>query len=97
MKHKIENLNYCSSRYSYCLGILNVDIDGKHYTFEKPFWVSGGSVSITNDGGHYIEEGDWELCEECVPDNITREIAEEVIEAMNNEPTIQKGCCGGCI
>ena len=95
MKHKIENLDYCGTRYSYCLGVLNCDIDGKHYIFEKSFWIPGGEKFITNDGAHYVEEADWELDEECIPEEITKEIAEEVIEAMNLY--ITPGCCGGCV
>lgn len=98
MKHKIENLYYCApSRYSYCLGILNVDIDGKHYTFDKPFWIPGGEKFITQDGSHYTEESDWVLDEEFIPEEITKEIAENIIEAMNNDPRILKGHCGGCL
>ena len=94
MKHKIENLDYYASEYCYCRGILNVDIDGKHYTFDEPFWESGGSVSW-NDEVERVTQGDWLLNYNYIPKNITKEIAEEVIEAMNDY--LPKGCCGGCL
>ena len=94
MKHKIENLDYYGPEWSYCRGILNVDIDGKHYTFDKPFWESGGSVSWS-DGADHVTQGDWWLNYNCIPKSITKEIAEEIIEAMNEY--LPKGCCGGCL
>ena len=95
MKHKIEHLDYYGSEWCYCRGILNVDIDGKHYTFDKPFWESGGSVSWS-DGAHHVTHGDWWLNPNSIPKEITKEIAEEVIEAMNKDNMIGRGCCGGC-
>lgn len=97
MKHKIENLDYYASEYCYCRGILNVDIDGKHYTFDTPFWESGGHIITDHEGMMYAEKGDWLLNENYIPESITKEIAEEVIEAMNNDYMISRGCCGGCI
>lgn len=96
MKHKIENLWYDASEYCYCRGILNCDIDGKHYTFEHPFWESGGSVSWDGEA-EYVTQGDWLLNPNCIPEEITKEIAEDVIEAMNNDYMIGRGCCGGCL
>ena len=45
----------------------------------------------------YAEKGDWLLNENYIPESITKEIAEAVIEAMNNDYMISRGCCGGCI
>ena len=97
MKHKIENLDYYASEYCYCRGILNVDIDGKHYTFNEPFWESGGRVWFDKNWQGHVEQGDWWLNENYIPEEITKEIAEEVIEAMNNDYMISRGCCGGCL
>lgn len=94
MKHKISSLKYTASGYCYCRGILNVDIDGKHYTFETPFWESGGYIRTDHEGLMYAEKGDWILNETYIPENITKEIAEDVIDAMNEY--LPKGCCGGC-
>ena len=97
MKHKIENLRYFApDNLCYCRGILNVDIDGKHYTFEKPFWESGGRIWFDNEYIEHIEKGDWWLNQNYIPKEITKEIAEEIIEAMNQDNMIARGCCGGC-
>jgi hypothetical protein len=93
MVHDIKNLKYNAPEYCYCRGILNCDIDGKHYTFDKPFWESGGSVSWS-DGVDHVTQGDWQLNETYIPEEITKEIAIELIEAMNDY--LPKGCCGGC-
>ena len=93
MKYKIENLVYDGPEYCYCRGILNVDIDGKHYTFDKPFWESGGHVSWS-EGEVHVTQGDWWLNPNYIPKSITKEIAEEIIEAMNEY--LPKGCCSGC-
>lgn len=95
MKHKIENLKYDGPEYCYCRGILNCDIDGKHYTFDEPFWESGGRVWFDRHWQAHVDTGDWILDETYIPKSITKEIAEEVIEAMNLY--ITPGCCGGCV
>lgn len=97
MKHKIENLRYYGPEYCYCRGILNVDIDGKHYTFDQPFWESGGRVWFDKHWQGHVEQGDWWLNENYIPEEITKEIAEEIIEAMNDSYEISRGCCGGCL
>ncbi|MBO7714761.1 MAG: hypothetical protein J6S85_14380 [Methanobrevibacter sp.] len=95
MKHKISSLKYTASEYCYCRGILNVDIDGKHYTFDTPFWESGGHVGIDHEGNELITKGAWLLNPNYIPENITKEIAEEIIEQMNLY--CDWGCCGSCL
>lgn len=94
MKHKVDNLEYEGPTWCWCRGTLHCDIDGKHYKFE-PLWESGGTITCDDEGICHAVEGDWLLNTAYIPKNITVEMAEAVIEAMNDQ--IPKGCCGGCI
>ena len=93
-KHKVYNLSYEGPTWCWCRGTLECDIDGKHYRFE-PFWESGGTITCDNEDNYYAIEGDWLLNKNYIPKGITVEMAEAVIDAMNEQ--IPKGCCGGCI
>ena len=63
-----------------------------------PFWISGGSRTITDDGAWDIKEAPWELDEEICLTKIPPELKPllpQLLEVMNEN--VPHGCCGGCL
>ena len=70
------------------------DEDPQNPNFNS-FWTSGGSVTFDEDWDSVVEQGEWEIDVEELPEQFW-DVADE-IDAVMNSGVIPEGCCGGCI
>lgn len=78
-----------------CSGHLEVWVDEKYYDFGDYCLVSGGNVWFDDDWNEHVEEGEWALDEDKIPEDFPKELLPELLDKINNE--IPHGCCGGCV
>lgn len=78
-----------------CMGHLKVYVDDKLYDFGEFCLSSGGNVWFDDDWNAHVEEGEWALEEDKIPEDFPKELLPELLEKINIE--IPHGCCGGCV
>lgn len=89
---EIEFVSY-DGRYPHlCMGNLTLKVNGTYVTFNVCL-RSGGTCSII-DGEEVVTEGEWEVDEYDLPENLTPYV-DEITELVNEN--IPYGCCGGCL
>lgn len=71
----------------------HMDEDPNNPNFNS-FWTSGGSVHANENWDWTIENAEWEIDVEELPEQFWDVAAE--IDAVFNE-NVPYGCCGGCI
>jgi hypothetical protein len=100
----VSFVSYTGRYPNLCSGVLTLEIDGIEYTFgnsyKKPktdfksFWCSGGNVWFGNNWDEHVEEGEWQIDADDLPDQF-RKYAQEIDRVFNEN--VAWGCCGGCI
>ena len=60
----------------------------------ESFWGSGGSVWFDDSWNAYVDDGEWNIDVDSLPDEL-KAMAEEIAEVFN--ANVPYGCCGGCI
>lgn len=101
----IKFISYTGSYPNLCSGDLALEIDGIEYTFGygyerepkpdfKPFWSSGGSVWFDDGWEENVEDGEWAIDVNRLPEQF-RKYAFEIDRIFNEN--VEWGCCGGCI
>ena len=101
-KPNLEFISYTGTYPNLCRGELTIKIDGKEVTFGPewlhcnypPFWCSGGAVTFDNHWDECVTQGDWELNENDLPDEL-KHLGQMLIDLFN--ANVKKGCCGGCV
>lgn len=68
------------------------DEDPEHPNFNS-FWTSGGSVSHDKHWNWDVQEGEWQIDVEELPEQFW-DVAAEIDEVFNEN--VRYGCCGGC-
>lgn len=68
------------------------DEDPTNPNFDQ-FWSSGGCVTVDKDWNFEVEEGDWLITVEDLPEQFW-DVADEIDKVINEN--IPNGCCGGC-
>ena len=69
------------------------DEDPQNQNFDS-FWTSGGCVTFDEDWNSNVEQGEWEINVEELPEQFW-DVADEIDSVINN--SIPFGCCGGCV
>lgn len=101
----VKFISYTGRYPNLCSGILTLEIDGEITTFgygseskDKPkydnFWSSGGCVSFDEHWNANVDEGEWGIDVNRLPEQF-RKYAAEIDEVFNDN--VPWGCCGGCI
>lgn len=99
IKH-VEFVGYNGKYPNLCRGTLTLKIDGKFVRFgmqekHSSFWSSGGECGFRGDyTDAYINEGEWIINADDLPDEYRRYATE--IDIVFNE-NVPYGCCGGCL
>lgn len=88
-------IEYDGSYPCLCSGHLKVYVDDKLYDFGEFCLSSGGSVWFDDDWNEHVEEGEWALDEDKIPEDFPKELLPELLDKINSE--IPHGCCGGCV
>lgn len=98
---EIKYVSYDAPRYSRCMGVLTLEIDGERKTFgldgcDYPaFWTTGGRVWFDKDWGEHVERGEWLFDPPTgFPKKFVKESA-TLVDIMNEN--VAWGCCGGCV
>lgn len=71
----------------------HTDEDPENPNFDC-FWYSGGCVTHDDDWNFNVEEGEWNIDVNALPEQF-QELAEEIDKVFNEN--VRWGCCGGCI
>lgn len=100
----VKFVSYTGKYPNLCSGTLTLEIDGIEYTFgggyAEPktdfgkFWRSGGSVWFDGGWNGHVNNGEWEIDVDNLPEQF-RKYAQEIDSAFNDN--VEWGCCGGCI
>ena len=69
------------------------DEDPQNPNFNS-FWTSGGSVTFDEDWDSVVEQGEWEIDVEELPEQFW-DVADEIDRVFNEN--VPFGCCGGCV
>lgn len=69
------------------------DEDPQNPNFNS-FWTSGGSVTFDEDWDSVVEQGEWEIDVEELPEQFW-DVADEIDRVFNEN--VPFGCCGGCL
>lgn len=86
--------NYMAHHYDEKTGTWRcTDEDPNNPNFNS-FWTSGGSVTADEDWNFTVEDGEWQIDVEELPEQFW-DVADEIDEVINEN--IPYGCCGGCI
>lgn len=102
---EIKFISYDGEFPCLCYGTLVLEIDGVVYTFGylgsnnipnsyERFWTSGGSVWFDGDWEDHVEQGEWKLVAENLPDFL-KPYGKKLIKLFNER--VPYGCCGGCV
>ena len=99
----VKFISYTGDYPCLCSGILILEIDGEQYEFGhynesqrqfRGFWHSGGRVWFDNNWGEHVEDGEWFIDVDDLPEQF-RKYAEEIDRVFNEN--VEWGCCGGCV
>lgn len=97
---RVKFVSYNGKWPCLCTGTLILKIDDELVRFgmqEKypSFWSSGGECGFMGDyTDAYINEGEWIINTEDLPDKYKKYVTE--IDIVFNE-NVPHGCCGGCL
>ena len=103
---RVKFISYTGRYPNLCSGILTLEIEGKEYTFGddyrdnthgtyRQFWSSGGKCGFYNNyQDSYINDGDWLIDADYLPEEFQQYIY-EIDEVFN--ANVPYGCCGGCL
>lgn len=69
------------------------DEDPQNPNFNS-FWTSGGSVTFDEDWDSVVEQGEWKIDVEELPEQFWG-VADEIDRVFNEN--VPFGCCGGCV
>lgn len=97
MAKHVKFISYTGEFPNLCRGVLTLEIDGEVYCFNRctdRFWYTGGNVDFDENNREIIEEGDWQIDIDILPEKL-RKYADEISEVLNEN--IERGCCGGCV
>lgn len=89
---EVKFVSYDGEWPSRCMGTLVIEIGDKRWSLECVL-SSGGCCRFDAEWNITVDEGDWEVQEEMLPEEI-REYKDEIERVVNENVT--KGCCGGC-
>lgn len=95
----VKFISYTGAYPNLCSGILTLEIDGTVMKFglgeiHPIFWTSSGSVRFDDEWNDYVEQGEWVIDYQELPEHIQK-YANEIDEVFNEN--VPYGCCGGCI
>ena len=100
----VKFVSYTGRFPNLCRGTLTLEIDGVEYTFgggyKEPetdfasFWCSGGSTWFDDEWREHVEEREWIIDVDNLPEQF-RKYAQEIDRVFNEN--VEWGCCGGCI
>lgn len=88
----VKFISYTGEYPCLCMGILNIEVDGKSYAL-KHCMRSGGNVSFDDEWKAFVTTGEWSLDLDEYPDLIPYQ--EEITKLVNEN--VPYGCCGGCV
>ncbi len=86
--------NYMAHYYDEKTGTWGYSDEDPNNPNFNSFWTSGGSVTADRNWNFAVEEGEWQIDVEELPEQFW-DVADEIDEVINEN--IPYGCCGGCI
>lgn len=99
----IKFISYTGEYPNLCTGVLTLEINGEQIEFKgsdpkskyPSFWFTGGRCYFTNNyAEEHVEEGEWEINDEWLTDEL-KPYAADIIRIFNEN--VPHGCCGGCL